>query len=73
MEHLLRSYRETLECLDVGSLSPAGERAGERGDGINLTFSFPLGEFKAVRRIRPEESEMLRTLFDIWVRQITEP
>jgi hypothetical protein len=76
VEDLLRSYRETLACIGVGgSLPPAqaGERAGERGDGINLTLSFPLGEFKAVRRIRPEETEMMRTLFDLWLRQITEP
>jgi hypothetical protein len=79
VEDLLRSYRETLACIGVGaSLSPAQgvgrPQAGvERGDGINLTLSFPLGEFKAVRRIRPEETEMMRTLFDLWLRQITEP
>ena len=76
VEELLRSYRETLACIGVaGSLSPAqaGERVGERGDGINLTLTFPLGEFKVFRRIKADESEMMRLLFDIWLRQVTEP
>lgn len=38
-----------------------------------LTFSFPLGEFKAVRRIRSDEEQMMRTLFDLWLRQVMEP
>lgn len=69
---LLRSYRETLQyagLLQEGEPRPTMRVAALR----DLTLSFPLGEFKAVRRIRPEETEMMRTLFDLWLRQITEP
>jgi hypothetical protein len=38
-----------------------------------LTLSFPLGEFKAVRRIRSDEEQMMRILFDLWLRQVMEP
>lgn len=72
VEGLIGSYRETIESLRAGPVAaaPAGEE-GEEGRG--LTLSFPLGEFRAVRRLRPGEVEMLRTLFEIWLRQITEP
>jgi hypothetical protein len=75
VEDLLRSYRETL--AHAGLLQ--GEAPGEPRPKIQaavpreLTLSFPLGEFKAVRRIRPEEADMLRTLFEVWLRQVTEP
>jgi hypothetical protein len=72
VEDLLRSYRETLTY--AGLLQGAtGEPQPMNAAPRDLTLSFPLGEFKAVRRIRPEETEMMRTLFDLWLRQITEP
>ena len=72
VEELLRSYRETLQ---YASLLPGEEpRPQVRAAALeDLTLKFPLGEFKAVRRIRPEETEMMRTLFDLWLRQVTEP
>jgi hypothetical protein len=38
----------------------------------DLTLSFPLGEFRATRRIRPEEEETLKLLFGVWLEQIRE-
>lgn len=72
VEDLLRSYRETLTF--AGLLGPApGEPRPTTAAPQELTLSFPLGEFRAVRRIRSDEEQMMRTLFDIWLRQITEP
>lgn len=74
VEDLLRSYRETL--MYAGLLQ--GDDPGEPRPTIRvaalreLTLSFPLGEFKAVRRIRPDETELLRTLFEAWLYQVTE-
>ncbi len=72
VEDLLRSYRETLTYAGLLQGAP-GEPQPMAAAPRELTLSFPLGEFKAVRRIRPEEAEMMRTLFDLWLRQITEP
>jgi hypothetical protein len=70
---LLRSYRETLTYAGLLQGDAPGEPQPKVAAPRELSFSFPLGEFKAVRRIRPEETEMMRTLFDLWLRQITEP
>lgn len=72
VEELLRSYRETLTFAGLLGGAP-GEPRPATAIPRDLTLSFPLGEFRAVRRIRPEEAEMMRTLFDLWLRQITEP
>ena len=74
VEDLLRSYRETLTYAGLlqGQEAP-GEPRPMTVAPRELTLSFPLGEFRAVRRIRPEETEMMRALFDLWLRQITEP
>lgn len=73
VEDLLRSYRETLTFAGLlpGAVEP--RPAIQAAAPKDLTLSFPLGEFRAVRRIRPEETEMMRTLFDLWLRQVTEP
>lgn len=68
VEELLRSYRETLRY--AGLLQQEGSAPNLSRE---LTLSFPLGEFKAVRRIKAEEAETLRTLFDVWLAQVTEP
>src|SRR5215213_10309480 len=76
VEDLLRSYRETLQYAGLlqSEEAPGEPRPTMRVAALReLTLSFPLGEFKAVRRIRPEETEMMRTLFDLWLRQVTEP
>ncbi|MEA2560077.1 MAG: hypothetical protein QOH06_1581 [Acidobacteriota bacterium] len=76
VEELLRSYRETLQYAGLlqSEDAPGEPRPTMRVAALReLTLSFPLGEFKAVRRIRPEETEMMRTLFDLWLRQVTEP
>jgi len=76
VEDLLRSYRETLQYAGLlqKEEAPAEPRPTVRVAALReLTLSFPLGEFKVVRRIRPEETEMMRLLFDIWLRQVTEP
>lgn len=73
VEELLRSYRETLTFAGLLHGEAHGEPRPMTAVPRELTLSFPLGEFKAVRRIRPEEAEMMRTLFDLWLRQITEP
>ena len=75
VDDLLRSYRETLTYAGLlqgdapGEPRPKFQVAAHR----ELTMTFPLGEFRAVRRIRPEETEMMRSLFDLWLRQIAEP
>lgn len=71
VEELLRSYRETLQYAKL--LQDEEPRPQVRVAALeDLTLKFPLGEFKVVRRIRPEETEMMRTLFDLWLRQVTE-
>jgi hypothetical protein len=72
VEELLRSYRETIQ---YAGLLPAEEpRARIRVAALQeLTLTFPLGEFKVVRRIKADEEQMMRTLFDLWLRQVTEP
>ena len=72
VEDLLRSYRETLTFAGLLGEAPMETRPATAAPR-DLTFSFPLGEFRAVRRIRPEETGMMRTLFEVWLRQITEP
>lgn len=72
LDDLLRSYRETLTFAGLLGSAPEEPRT-TLAVPRELTLSFPLGEFRAVRRIRPEEAEMMRTLFDVWLRQITEP
>ncbi len=73
---LLRSYRESLVCA---GLLPDGKEASlpepvtpDVAMPRELTFSFPLGEFRAARRIKPDEETTLRALFEIWVQQIRE-
>lgn len=68
VEDLLRSYRETLACAGLMSAVKEAEVAAPR----ELTLSFPLGEFRAVRRIRPEEEESFKLLFTLWLEQIRE-
>jgi hypothetical protein len=77
VEDLLRSYRETLAFAElvpvVRESSPPSEPprtvVAARQD---LTLSFPLGEFRANRRIRPEEEETVKLLFSLWLEQIKE-
>jgi len=69
---LLRSYRETLTYAGLLQGDAPAEPKVQAAAQRELSLSFPLGEFRAVRRIRPEETEMMRTLFDLWLRQITE-
>lgn len=78
VEDVLRSYRETLACAellpeDKESPPPPGpSRLPEIAAPRELTLSFPLGEFRAARRIRPEEEETLKLLFSLWLEQIRE-
>jgi hypothetical protein len=77
VEDLLRSYRETLafaELLPGIRESPPPPEASRTvvASRQELTLSFPLGELRAVRRIRPEEEETLKLLFGIWLEQIRE-
>ncbi|MES1240463.1 MAG: hypothetical protein ABUT39_02485 [Acidobacteriota bacterium] len=78
VEDLLRSYRETLafaELLGGGESSPPPPepaRAPQVAALRDLTLSFPLGEFRAARRIRPEEEETFKLLFSLWLEQIKE-
>lgn len=77
---LLRSYRETLAFAEL--LSAMKEETSPPPEPVrtpqiatppeDLTLSFPLGEFRAVRRIRPEEEESFRLLFSLWLEQIKE-
>jgi hypothetical protein len=76
---LLRSYRETLlfaELLSGGDREspppPPGPGRTVVASRQDLTLSFPLGEFRATRRIRPEEEETLKLLFGVWLEQIRE-
>lgn len=75
---LLRSYRETLlfaELLSGGdreSPPPSEPSRTVVASRQDLTLSFPLGEFRAARRIRPEEEETLKLLFGVWLEQIRE-
>ena len=72
VEELLRSYRETIQY--AGLLPAAEPRTRIRVAALQeLTLTFPLGEFKVVRRIKADESEMMRLLFDLWLRQVMEP
>ena len=76
VEDLLRSYRETLQYAGLlqKEEAPAEPRPAVRVAALReLTLSFPLGEFRAVRRIRSDEEQMMRTLFDLWLRQVMEP
>ena len=78
VEDLLRSYRETLTFAEllVGAREapppPEPARAPQVAALRDLTLSFPLGEFRAVRRIRPEEEETFKLLFSLWLEQIKE-
>ncbi len=77
VEELLRSYRETLACAGLlpdgkeVSFPPALQPAPPAPPD-DLTLRFPLGEFRAVRRIRPGEEETLKLLFNVWLQQIRE-
>ncbi len=73
VEDLLRSYRETVAVMAPGvGTAPEPEKAPAPAGSPNLTFSFPLGEFRAARRIRPDEEATLRVLFEIWLQQVRE-
>lgn len=78
VEDLLRSYRETLVVAGLLPDSKEAPPPPDPGKGSevsaprDLTLSFPLGEFRAVRRIRPEEEESFRLLFSLWLEQIKE-
>ncbi|HEX3129632.1 MAG TPA: hypothetical protein VH394_20005 [Thermoanaerobaculia bacterium] len=75
---LLRSYRETLAFAEllpgVQEESPPPPEPSRivMATRQDLTLSFPLGEFRAVRRIRPEEEESFKLLFSLWLEQIKE-
>jgi hypothetical protein len=74
---LLRSYRETLAFAELlpgaSESSPTPEPARTVvAAPRELTLSFPLGEFRAARRIRPEEEETLKLLFSLWLEQVKE-
>ena len=84
VEGLLRSYRETLAFAELlpgireAPPPPEPVRAPQTPQTPqiaalrDLTLSFPLGEFRAVRRIRPEEEETFKLLFSLWLEQIKE-
>lgn len=78
VEDLLRSYRETLVVAGLLPDSKEAPPPPDPGKGSEvsapreLTLSFPLGEFRAVRRIRPEEEESFKLLFSLWLEQIRE-
>jgi hypothetical protein len=77
VEDLLRNYRETLAFAEllpgVGESHPLPEPSRTvMGSRQELTLSFPLGEFRAARRIRLEEEETLKLLFSLWLEQIRE-
>lgn len=61
VDDLVRSYRETVAVIsaEVPSTPPD-----------DLALRFPLGEFRAVRRIRSGEEQILRTMFEAWLEQI---
>ena len=76
---LLRSYRETLAFAELlpgareeSPPPPPTVRTPQVAALRELTLSFPLGEFRAVRRIRPEEEETFKLLFSLWLEQIKE-
>lgn len=66
VEDLVRSYRETVAVISAEP-QPAPPEPPD-----DLTLRFPLGEFRAVRRIRPGEEETLKLLFNVWLQQIRE-
>ncbi len=77
VEDLLRSYRETVAVMAAPAVSatpatPATPEPAPPAGAANLTFSFPLGEFRAARRITSEEEATLRVLFEIWLQQVRE-
>lgn len=85
VEDLLRSYKETLEdaglipgegspSLPAREALPAAEPT--RATPRELALSFPLGdnwgEFRILRRIRPQDVAKLQKLFEFWLDQIRE-
>lgn len=77
VEDLLRSYRETLAFAELLPVALEGPPPSEPSRIVTaarqeLTLSFPLGEFRANRRIRPEEEETVKLLFSVWLEQVKE-
>ncbi len=77
VEDLLRSYRETLAFAELlpgirETPSPSEPPRLVVAARQDLTLSFPLGEFRANRRIRPEEEETVKLLFNVWLEQVKE-
>jgi hypothetical protein len=66
VEDLVRSYRETVAVIGTEA-APAPPAPPD-----DLTLRFPLGELRAVRRIRSGEEPILRALFEAWLEQIRE-
>jgi hypothetical protein len=63
IESLVRSYKGTMAVLPNAPESESPE---------DLALRFPLGELRVLRRIRPDEEQTLRTLFELWLEQIKE-
>lgn len=85
VEDLLRSYKETLE--DAGLIPGEGSPSIPAREALptaeptrttprELALSFPLGdnwgEFRILRRIRPQDVAKLQKLFEFWLDQIRE-
>lgn len=71
VENLVGSYKKTV-ALVPAALTTDPPPVPETGSDEDLTLRFPLGELRVLRRLRPDEEQTLRKLFELWLEQVKE-